>query len=68
MFVSSERGNDDLSAFLKILNLRIHLDSELESTPEMIASVQILEFCFCSVFTTGTTKVKSYLLLSNFTI
>lgn len=48
--------------------VRIQLDSELESIPEMIASFQILEFCCCVVFSTQEIKMKSYFLLSKFII
>lgn len=48
--------------------VRIQLDSELESIPEMIASFQILEFCCCVVFSTQEIKMKLYFLLSKFII
>lgn len=44
--------------------VRIQLDSDLESIPEVIESVQIMGFCYCSVFITGETKMKLYFLLS----
>lgn len=44
--------------------VRIQLDSDLESTPKVIESVQIMGFCYCSVFITGETKMKLYFLLS----
>lgn len=49
--------------------VKIQLDSELESIPEMIASFQILEFCCCIIFTTWETKLKSiFFSLSKFII
>lgn len=50
--------------------VKIQLDSELESIPEMIASFQILEFCCCIIFTTWETKLKSFFIffLSEFII
>ena len=49
--------------------VKIQLDSELESIPEMVASFQILEFYCCVIFTTWETKLKSYFFsLSEFII
>lgn len=45
--------------------VRIQLDSDLESTPEVIESVQIMGFCYCSVFITGETYEIVFFALSS---
>lgn len=65
-FVSLLRKGIICLAYLTGEVVRTQLGNELKSTPEMITSVQILEFCCCLMFITGETKMKWFFLLSKF--
>lgn len=67
-FVSLLRKGVICPAYLTGEVVRTQLGNELKSTPEIIASVQILEFCCRLMFTTGKTKMKRIFLLSKFTV